>query len=58
LLAGTIAQLLLRTYGFRVHDMRLRRGAYHANARSRYGRPIALVIDPFTGRVLSRRHRR
>ena len=57
LLAGTIAQLLLRTYGFRVNDMRLHRGAYHANARGRYGRPITLVIDPFTGRVL-RRHRR
>lgn len=57
LLAGTIARLLLGRHGFRIDSMRLYGGNYHARARNRYGYPIALVIDPFTGTVL-RRHRR
>lgn len=58
LLAGTIASLLLGRHGFRIDSMRLYRGAYHARARNRYGYPIALVIDPFTGTVLRRNRRR
>ena len=58
LLAGTIARLVLGRHGFRINSMRLHRGAYHARARSRYGRPMALVIDPYTGAVLQRHRRR
>lgn len=58
LLAGAIARLVLGRHGFRIDSMRLYRGAYHARARSRYGYPIALVIDPYTGTVLQRHRRR
>jgi hypothetical protein len=59
LLTGrAIANRLLRHHGFRIHNMRLHRGAYYARARGRYGQPMLLIIDPYSGRILERQHLR
>jgi hypothetical protein len=48
----------LRIHGFHnVHDVRLGRGVYFADARDNWGRPVELTVNAFDGRVLNVRPR-
>ena len=51
--AGAALETLLGRHGYRdIAEVRLQRGSYVLRARDRFGRPVELVVNPITAKVL------